>query len=311
MSMEKTPQAPREEKTDKRYYTASGEDITSVVAPAEEFIEKFCSSKSGEPAITPQTREAMLYTIRMVLYSNNIRAYNFPWDSSDNDIHDSHNTARDMVAERKAYQEAIGNIPEEEQDILEKLQSTLRKIVSDGLAPHAAKYHILARLEYSIETVNVLDKLDLISQQILNLEQEVPRPVDAETIIEIVQKILNSKLAELQGNTKERNHLEEEVLVDMTRSQTLFDLDKSGLLRQLYDEAWTRINIICSDNKLGISQKQVALEELSAAIDKTREVMMIADEEEIVALERLDEGDTPLLYGPEAEAHNPDGPILF
>ena len=41
MSTETTPQAPREERTDKKYYTASGEDITHIAAPAEKFVKKF------------------------------------------------------------------------------------------------------------------------------------------------------------------------------------------------------------------------------------------------------------------------------
>ena len=74
----------------------------------------------------------------------------------------------------------------------------------------------------------------------------------------------------------------------MTGIQTLFDLDKSGLLDQLYKELLARIDIIYSDDGLEVSQKQVALEELAAVIDKIRVDMMIADEEEITALTRLD-----------------------
>ena len=64
----------------------------------------------------------------------------------------------------------------------------------------------------------------------------------------------------------------------MAGIQTLFDLDKSELLDQLYKEILTRIDIICSDDELEMSQKQVALEELAAVIDEMREDMMIADE---------------------------------
>ena len=74
----------------------------------------------------------------------------------------------------------------------------------------------------------------------------------------------------------------------MAGIQTLFDLDKSELLDQLYKEILTRIDIIYSDDELEMSQKQVALEELAAVIDEMREDMMNADEEEITALARLD-----------------------
>ena len=73
----------------------------------------------------------------------------------------------------------------------------------------------------------------------------------------------------------------------MAGIQTLFDLDKSRLLDQLYKEILTRIDIIYSDGELEMSQKQVALEELAAVIDEMREDMMNADEEAITALERL------------------------
>lgn len=74
----------------------------------------------------------------------------------------------------------------------------------------------------------------------------------------------------------------------MAGIQTLFDLDKSRLLDQLYKEILTRIDIIYSDDELEMSQKQVALEELAAVIDEMREDMMNADEEEITTLVRLD-----------------------
>ena len=292
MNREATPQEKQTHKVDKRYYTASGEDITHIATPAEEFVKKFCPAESetnnNELPLSPHTQAAILYTIRTALYDNNMRGYNFPWNTSDGDIHDDHNTAEKMVNERKNYQEAIKDISEEELQAIKELQEMLGTILSDGLAPNAAKYHVLARLEYKIETANTPDTLDVIRQQILNPEKEIPRPVDAETVIEITQKILSSKRAELRGDTKERRRLEEEASVDMAGIQTLFDLDKSELLDQLYKEVLTRIDIIYSDDELEMSQKQVALEELAAVIDEIRVDMMIADEEAITALARLD-----------------------
>ena len=298
MNRETTPQAPREEQThkaDKRYYTASGEDITHIAAPAEKFVKKFCPAESeannNELPLSPRTQAAMLYTIRTALYGNNMRGYNFPWNTSDGDVHDDHNTAEKMVNERKNYQEAIKDIPEEELQAIKELQEMLGTILSDGLAPNTAKYHVLAGLEYRVETMDTLDasgKLNWLSQKILASEKEIPRPVDAETVIEITQKILNSKRAELRGDTEERRRLEEEASVDMAGIQTLFDLDKSELLDQLYKEILTRIDIIYSDDELEMLKKQVALEELAAVIDGIRVDMMIADEEEITALARLD-----------------------
>ena len=139
-----------------------------------------------------------------------------------------------------------------------------------------------------MDTLDASDKLNWISQKILASEKEIPRPVDAETVIEITQKILNSKLAELRGDTKERCRLEEEASVDMAGIQTLFGLDKSRLLDQLYKEILTRIDSIYSDDELGVSQKQVSLEELATVIDEMREDMMNADEEGIATLARLD-----------------------
>ncbi|QJU08308.1 hypothetical protein FBF28_01855 [Candidatus Saccharibacteria bacterium oral taxon 488] len=295
MSTETTPQAPREERTDKKYYTASGEDITHIAAPAEKFVKKFCPAESeannNESPLSPRTQAAILYTIRTALYDNNMRGYNFPWNTSDDDVHDDHNTAEKMVNERKNYQEATKDIPEEELQAIKELQEMLGTILSDGLAPNAAKYHVLARLEDKVKTMDILDasdKLNWISQKILASEKEIPRPVDAETVIEITQKILNSKLAELRGDTKERRRLEEEASVDMAGIQTLFNLDKSELLDQLYKEILTRIDTIYSDDELAMSQKQVALEEFAAVIDEMRVDMMIADEEAITALARLD-----------------------
>mgnify|MGYP007083751488 FL=1 len=295
MSIETTPQALPEEQIDKRYYTASGEDITHIAAPAEKFVKKFCPAESeannNELPLSPRTQAAMLYTIRTALYDNNMRGYNFPWNTSDGDVHDDHNTAEKMVNERKNHQEATKDIPEEELQAIKELQEMLGAILSDGLAPNAAKYHVLAGLEYKVETMDTLDasdKLNWLSQKILASEKEIPCPVDAETVIETTQKILSSKLAELRGDTKERRRLEEEASVDMAGIQTLFDLDKSELLDQLYKEILTRIDIIYSDDELEMSQKQVALGELAAVIDEMRVDMMIADEEAITTLARLD-----------------------
>lgn len=315
MNRETTPQEKQTHKVDKRYYTANGEDITHIAAPAEKFVKKFCPAESetnnNELPLSPHTQAAILYTIRTALYDNNMRGYNFPWNTSDGDIHDDHSTAEKMVNERKNYQEAIKDIPEEELQALKELQEMLGTTLSDGLAPNAAKYHVLSRLEHKIETAAAPDELNLISQQILNSEKEIPRPVDAETVIEIIQKILSSKLAELRGDTKERCRLEEEASVDMAGIQALFDLDKSGLLDQLYKELLTRINIIYSDDELEVSQKQVALEELAAVIDEIRVDMMIADEEEVTALVRLDQADVPLRYDPDGTGRDPDRPIIF
>lgn len=211
----------------------------------------------------------------------------FPWNTSDSDVRDNHNTAEEMVNERNNYQEAIKDIPEEELQAIKELQGMLGAILSDGLAPNAAKYHVLAGLEYKVKTMDTSHKLNWLIQKILAPEREIPRPVDAETVIEITQKILSSKLAELRGDTKESRRLEEEASIDMAGIQTLFDLDKSELLDQLYKELLTRIDIIYSDGELEMSQKQVALEELAAVIDEMREDMMNADEEAITALERL------------------------
>lgn len=323
MNRETTPQEKQTHKVDKRHYTANGEDITRIVVPAEEFIDKFCSSaaenSSSMPTLTQRTQAAMLHTVRTVLYENNMRPYDFPWNNPEKSTNTANTSTVEQkddrvitqvnnsqsikptesnpeiteahyerLAEYKTYQEVVNNIPEKGHEILGKLQGVLSKILSDGLAPNAAKYDVLARLEYKIETATAPDELNLISQQILNSEKEMPRPVDAETVIEITQKILNSKLAELRGDTKERCHLEEEASVDMAGIQTLFDLDKSGLLDQLYKEILTRIDSIYSDDELGVSQKQVALEELATVIDEMREDMMNADEEGIATLARLD-----------------------
>jgi hypothetical protein len=292
MSIETTPQALPEEQIDKRYYTASGEDITHIAAPAEKFVKKFCPAEletnNNESPLSSRTQAAMLHIIGTVLYDNNMRGYNFPWNTSDSDVHDNHNTAEEMVNERNNYQEAIKDIPEEELQAIKELQGMLGAILSDGLAPNAAKYHVLAGLEYKVKTMDTSHKLNWLIQKILAPEREIPRPVDAETVIEITQKILSSKLAELRGDTKESRRLEEEASIDMAGIQTLFDLDKSELLDQLYKEILTRIDIICSDDELEMSQKQVALEELAAVIDEMREDMMIADEEAIATLARLD-----------------------
>lgn len=291
MSIETTPQALPEEQIDKRYYTASGEDITHIAAPAEKFVKKFCPAEletnNNESPLSSRTQAAMLHIIGTVLYDNNMRGYNFPWNTSDSDVHDNHNTAEEMVNERNNYQEAIKDIPEEELQAIKELQGMLGAILSDGLAPNAAKYHVLAGLEYKVKTMDTSHKLNWLIQKILAPEREIPRPVDAETVIEITQKILSSKLAELRGDTKESRRLEEEASIDMAGTQTLFDLDKSELLDQLYKELLTRIDIIYSDGELEMSQKQVALEELAAVIDEMREDMMNADEEAITALERL------------------------
>lgn len=109
------------------------------------------------------------------------------------------------------------------------------------------------------------------------------RPAYAEIVIEAIQNILESKLAELLGYTEVKHDLARQALLDEAGLPSplplILTLDKSGLLRQLYNEALARVDNICHDDALDVSQKQVALEELAAVIDEIREDMMIADEE--------------------------------
>lgn len=102
MHRETTPQEKQTHKVDKRYCTANGEDITHIVAPAEEFIDKFCSSaaeknSSSMPTLTQRTQAAMLHTVRTVLYENNMRPYDFPWNNPEK----STNTANTSTVEHK------------------------------------------------------------------------------------------------------------------------------------------------------------------------------------------------------------------
>ena len=53
MNRETTPQEKQTHKVDKRHYTANGEDITRIVVPAEEFIDKFCSSAAENSSSMP------------------------------------------------------------------------------------------------------------------------------------------------------------------------------------------------------------------------------------------------------------------
>lgn len=140
-----------------------------------------------------------------------------------------------------------------------------------------------------IEKINAPDKLNLIRRQILNPEQGMPHPVGAEIVIEAIQSTLESKLAGLLGNTESKHHFARQALLDEaglpSPLPTVLRLDKSGLLRQLYDGALARICSICDDNELDVSQKQAALGEIADVMNKLQTSMMILAKEEIAAPE--------------------------
>ena len=143
-----------------------------------------------------------------------------------------------------------------------------------------------------IYIVNAPDKLDVIRQQILSPpdpEQGMPHPVGAEIVIEAIQSTLESELAGLRGDAASKHRLAHQALLDEaglpSPLPTVLRLDKSGLLRQLYDEALARIYSICDDNELDVSQKQAALGEIADSMNKLQTSMMILAKEEIVAPE--------------------------
>lgn len=143
-----------------------------------------------------------------------------------------------------------------------------------------------------IEKINAPDKLNLIRQQILSPpdpEQEMLHPAYAEIVIEAIQSTLESKLAGLLGNTESKHYFACQALLDEaglpSPLPTVLTSDKSGLLRQLYNEALARIYSICDDNELDVSQKQAALGELADSMNKLQNSMMILAKEEIAAPE--------------------------
>lgn len=140
-----------------------------------------------------------------------------------------------------------------------------------------------------IEKINAPDKLNLIRRQILNPEQEMPHPVGAEIVIEAIQSTLESELAGLRGDAASKYRLAHQALLDEaglpSPLPTVLRLDKSGLLRQLYDEALARICSICDDNELDVSQKQAALGAIADVMNKLQNSMMILAKEEIAAPE--------------------------
>lgn len=139
-----------------------------------------------------------------------------------------------------------------------------------------------------IGIVDVPDRLNLIRQQILNPEQGMPHPFDADAVIEDIQNILESELAGLQGDAASKHHLAHQALLDEAGLPSplpiILMLDESGLLRPLHNEALARIYSICDDNELDVPQKRAALGELADFISKIQVNMMAASEEEIAAL---------------------------
>lgn len=140
-----------------------------------------------------------------------------------------------------------------------------------------------------IEKINAPDKLNLIRRQILNPEQGMPHPVGAEIVIEAIQSTLESELAGLRGDAASKYRLAHQALLDEaglpSPLPTVLRLDKSGLLRQLYNEALARIYSICDDNELDMPQKLAALGELADSMNKLQNSMMILAKEEIAAPE--------------------------
>lgn len=141
-----------------------------------------------------------------------------------------------------------------------------------------------------IGIVDVPDRLNLIRQQILNPEQGMPHPFDADAVIEDIQNILESELAGLQGDAASKHHLAHQALLDEAGLPSplpiILMLDESGLLRPLHNEALARIYSICDDNELDVPQKRAALGELADFISKIQVNMMAASEEKIAALIR-------------------------
>lgn len=171
---------------------------------------------------------------------------------------------------------------------------------TDKIHPPASDTSIGAPSEHELDIVNpnkidmidTPDKLDVIRQQILspsNPKQEMLRPAYAEIVIEAIQSTLESKLAGLLGNTESKHHFARQALLDEaglpSPLPTVLRLDKSGLLRQLYDGALARTCSICDDNELDVSQKQAALGEIADSMNKLQVSMMILAEGEIAAPE--------------------------
>ena len=143
-----------------------------------------------------------------------------------------------------------------------------------------------------IYIVDAPDKLDVIGQQILsppNPEQAMLCLVYAEIVIEAIQNILESELAELLDNTEGKNRLARQVLLNEAGLPgplpLIFTSDKSGLLRQLYYESLDRVDSIYHDDELDVSQKQAALGEIADVMNKLQTSMMILAKEEIAAPE--------------------------
>lgn len=143
-----------------------------------------------------------------------------------------------------------------------------------------------------IDMIDTSDKLDVIRQQILsppNPEREMLRPAYAEIVIEAIQNSLESELAGLRGDATSKHRLAHQALLDEAGLPSplplILKLDKSGLLRQLYDEALARICSICDDNELDVSQKQAALGAIADVMNKLQNSMMILVKEEIAAPE--------------------------
>lgn len=140
-----------------------------------------------------------------------------------------------------------------------------------------------------IENINAPDKLNLIRQQILSPEQGMPHPVGAEIVIEAIQSTLESELAGLRGDAASKHRLAHQALLDKAGLPSplplILKLDKSGLLRQLYNEALARIDSICDDNELDMPQKLAALGELADSMNKLQNSMMILAKEKIAAPE--------------------------
>jgi hypothetical protein len=154
-------------------------------------------------------------------------------------------------------------------------------------APSEHELDIVAPGE--IENINAPDKLNLIRQQILNPEQGMPHPVGAEIVIEAIQNTLESELAGLRGDAASKHRLAHQALLDEAGLPSplplILKLDKSGLLRQLYNEALARIDSICDDNELDMPQKLAALGELADSMNKLQNSMMILAKEKIAAPE--------------------------
>lgn len=168
-------------------------------------------------------------------------------------------------------------------------EPTDKKVPAGGISVGALSEHELDIVTPDeIENINAPDKLDLIRQQILNPEQGMPHPFDADAVIEDIQNILESELAGLRDDAASKHHLAHQVLLNeaglLSPLPIILMLDESGLLRPLHNEALARIYSICDDNELDVPQKLAALGEIADFISKIQVNMMAASEEEIAAL---------------------------